>query len=239
MNLRAQQPILVDPALLRKAPLFVGMEEDVLADFILRSRVEKFQRARDIFSLGDPAEALFFVIEGWIKLYRVNREGEEIVISLIGPGETFAEAAVFSQMRRYPVAAQACEEVSLLVVPRELFVERIRNDSEFSLRLLAAVSSRQRVLVQQIEQITVRTPPQRVGTFLLQLALPVTSGSATVRIPYEKYLLAHRLNIKPETFSRALRKLEEVGVRTSGHVVEIASLDTLRHFCEVEEPIPF
>jgi len=85
----------------------------------------------------------------------------------------------------------------------------------------------------------VRTPPQRVGTFLLQLALPATTGRARVLIPYEKYLLAHRLNIKPETFSRALRKLEHIGVQTSGHVVEITNLDTLRHFCEVDEDVPF
>lgn len=237
--MRIPPPILVDPLLLRKAALFSGMDEEALTDCIRRGRVERYQRGRDIFVLGAPAECLFFVVSGWIKLYRVNREGEEIVIGVIGPGETFAEAAVFSQLCRYPVAAQACEESVLLLVPRSLFVERIKRDSEFSLRLLSAVSSRQRTLVQQIEQITVRTPPQRVGTFLLQLALPATTGRARVLIPYEKYLLAHRLNIKPETFSRALRKLEHIGVQTSGHVVEITNLDTLRHFCEVDEDVPF
>lgn len=237
--MRAPPSILVDPQLLRKAALFAGMDEAALSDCIEHGRTERYQRGQDVFALGDPAECLFFIVSGWIKLYRVNREGEEIVISVIGPGETFAEAAVFSQLRRYPVAAQACEESVLLLVPRSLFVERIKRDSEFSLRLLSAVSSRQRTLVQQIEQITVRTPPQRVGTFLLQLALPATTGRARVLIPYEKYLLAHRLNIKPETFSRALRKLEHIGVQTSGHVVEITNLDTLRHFCEVDEDVPF
>jgi len=237
--MRLSPSILDDPLLLRKAPLFSGMDEEALAACVQHGRQEHYLRGQEVFALGDPAEYLFFVVSGWIKLYRVNREGEEIVIGVIGPGETFAEAAVFSQLRRYPVAALACEEARLLLVPRDVFVQRIRQDSEFSLRLLAAVSSRQRTLVQQIEQITVRTPPQRVGTFLLQLALPVVNGRARVQIPYEKYLLAHRLNIKPETFSRSLRKLEHVGVQTSGHIVEISSLNALRTFCEVDEDVPF
>jgi CRP-like cAMP-binding protein len=224
---------------MRKSTLFAGMDEAALKDCILHSRVERYQRGQDVFALGESAENLFFVISGWIKLFRDNREGEEIIISVIGPGETFAEAAVFSQLCRYPVAAQACEESALLLVPRSLFIERIRRDSEFSLRLLSAISSRQRALVQQIEQITVRTPPQRVGAFLLHLALPITYGCARVHIPYEKYLLARRLNIKPETFSRSLRKLETVGVSASGHIIDIDSLDALRRFCEIDEEIPF
>lgn len=225
--------------ILRKSALFAAMEPEVLTDFVVASHLMPYKKGQDVFALGDKATTLFIVVEGWVKLYRMNSEGEEIVITIAGPGETFAEAAVFSQLQRYPVAAQACEDTVLMLVPREIFVRKIQEDSEFSLRLLGAVSSRQRYLVQQIEQISMRTPPQRVGTFLLHLCLPQTHGSANVRIPYEKYLLAHRLNIKPETFSRALRKLESVGVVAQGHQIEIASLQALRTFCEINEDVPF
>lgn len=225
--------------ILRKSALFAAMEPDVLTGFVAASHLMPYKKGQDVFLLGDKATTLFIVIEGWVKLYRMNSEGEEIVITIAGSGETFAEAAVFSQLQRYPVAAQTCEDAVLLQVPREVFVRKIQEDSEFSLRLLGAISSRQRYLVQQIEQISMRTPPQRVGTFLLQLCLPQTHGPANVRIPYEKYLLAHRLNIKPETFSRALRKLESVGVVAQGHHIQIASLQALRTFCDVNEDVPF
>jgi CRP-like cAMP-binding protein len=238
-SVRESSVLRINHNILRRSALFATMDTETMTDFIAGGHLLHYKKGQDVFSLGDKAETLFFVIDGWVKLYRMNSDGEEVVITIVGPGETFAEAAVFSQLRRYPVAAQACEESVLLLVPREMFVQKIKQDSEFSLGLLGAISSRQRLLVQQIEQISMRTPPQRVGTFLLQLCLPQTQGQAIARIPYEKYLLAHRLNIKPETFSRALRKLESVGVVAQGHQIEIASLQALRTFCDVNEDVPF
>lgn len=224
---------------LARNPLFSGLPPDVLEGIVSESHRLQGKKGQDLFSIGDNADAFFYVIEGWIKLYRLNREGEETVIHVIAPGETFAEAAVFGSHRKYPVNAQYIEDSTLLAIPRSSFIERIAANPELALHILGAVSARQRYLIQQIEQLTVKDAPQRIGTFLLNLCqpgqTPVKNGHTVVDLPYDKMLISRRLNIQPETFSRALKKLEACGVKADGHKVIIGDLDKLANFCEVED----
>lgn len=220
---------------LKKTPLFSGMQDETLSHFAEKSPVKHYEKGEELFAMGDPASAFFFIINGWIKLYRVSREGEESIINVFAPGETFAEAAVFGPMQRYPVNAQAVEETTLLEIPRNLFVEQIRADSDFALSILGAISAKQHYLIQQIEQLTVREAPQRIGTFLLRLC-PVGNGkNVEVSLPYDKSLIARRLNIQPETFSRAFKKLEPHGVTLKGRVAVIENIESLSAFCDVED----
>lgn len=220
---------------LHMAPLFSGLDEKTLRYFIEGSQSHTYDKDQDIFAQGDPADALCFICEGWVRLYRMNRSGEEITINIFGPHESFGEAAVFSRQRRYPVNAQAADRTVLLHIPRQLFIDRMQKNSDFCLQLLSSVSLRHHMLVQQLEQITVRTPPQRLGTFLLHLCPMVTNGPIEVSLPYEKTLIARRLNIEPETFSRAIKKLEPYGVTMSGRTVSITDVEKLRTYCEVDE----
>ncbi len=220
---------------LRKNALFSGMNDERLAHFISKSPIKHYGKGEELFALGDPASSFFFIIDGWIKLYRITREGEESIINVFAPGETFAEAAVFGPMQRYPVNAQAVEDTSVLDIPRNLFVEMIRADSDFALSILGAISAKQRYLIQQIEQLTVREAPQRIGTFLLRLCPPGCDRNVEVALPYDKSLIARRLNIQPETFSRAFKKLEPHGVMLKGRMAAIEDIERLAAFCDFEE----
>lgn len=185
--------------------------------------------------MGDPAHCFFFIVNGWVKLYRISREGEETVINVFAPGETFAEAAVFGPMQRYPVNAQAVEDTIVLEIPRTLFVDKIREDSDFALSILGSISARQRYLIQQIEQLTVKEAPQRLGAFLLRLCPPGQDENIEISLPYDKSLIARRLNIQPETFSRALKKLEPCGVIIKGKNILIRDTMQLMAFCDIED----
>ncbi len=218
--------------------LFSGLPPEVLEGIISESRQFQGKKGQELFAIGDNADAFFYVIEGWIKLYRLNREGEEAVIHVIAPGETFAEAAVFGSHRKYPVSAQYVEDSVLLSIPRSSFIERIAANPELALHILGAISARQRYLIQQIEQLTVKDAPQRIGTFLLHLCASngtPPGGQIVVDLPYDKMLISRRLNIQPETFSRALKKLEVCDVKADGHKVIIGNLNKLANFCEIED----
>lgn len=220
---------------LKKTPLFSGMSDETLAHFTAKSPVKHYAKGEELFAMGDPASAFYFIVEGWVKLYRMTREGEESIINVFAPGETFAEAAVFGPVQRYPVNAQAVEDTTLLEIPRSLFVEKIMADSDFALSILGAISAKQRYLIQQIEQLTVREAPQRIGTFLLRLCPPGRDRDVEVPLPYDKSLIARRLNIQPETFSRAFKKLEPHGVTLKGRVAAIEDIEKLSAFCDFED----
>jgi CRP-like cAMP-binding protein len=224
-------------SLLARNPLFSGLPHEVLAGIMSESRQLQGKRGQDIFSAGDSADAFFYVIEGSVKLYCINRKGGEAVIHVIAPGETFAEAAIFSSPRKYPAHAQYIADGALLAILRASLSERIAANPDLALHVLGVISSRQRYLVQQIEQLSVKDAPQRIGTFLLRLCRSGKAeedGHAVVDLPYDKILISRYLNIQPETFSRALRKLQTCGVKADGHKVFIGDTGKLADFCEVD-----
>lgn len=220
---------------LGKAHLFSGLAHDNLSYFAENSHRRTFAKGTDLFMMGDRAEAFYFIIDGWVKLYRITREGEEVIINIFAPGETFAEAAVFSPMQRYPVNAQAVEDATVLEIPRHLFVEKIRENSDLALMMLGSISARQRLLVQQIEQITARSAAQRIGIFLLRLCDFSKRGEAMVSLPYDKSLIARRLNIQPETFSRALAQLKPHGVTMVKRDIRISDMQQLAEYCDLDD----
>lgn len=223
-----------EPFLIR-AGLFQHIEPQVLIDIAAKCKQTSIPSGQDLFVQGDPALSFFFIIDGWIKLYRLSRDGQEAVINVFGPGETFAEAAVFGPLQRYPVSAQAVEDTTLLEIPRIFFVEKIKENSDFALSILGSISARQRFLIQQIEQLTIREAPQRLGTFLLRLCPVDNNEELKINLPYDKSLIAKRLNIQPETFSRAIKKLEMHGVKTKGRDIFIHDIKKLAAFCDIDD----
>lgn len=154
--------------LVKGAPLFQGVDISVIDAVVAHAHQKHFLKGKQLFTMGDKAEGFFIILKGWVKLYRVSKTGEEAIVHVIGPGESFAEAAVFNDGRTYPVNAQAVEDVDLIEVPRSFFVQKIQKDSSFALCILGAIASRQHHLIQQLEQVTTRTASQRVGAFLLR-----------------------------------------------------------------------
>lgn len=221
--------------IIKKTPLFQGIPLNTVESLAQRSQKKTFAKGRNIFALGDKADAFFIILSGWVKLYRVSKDGEEMIIHVFGPGESFAEAAVFSDTKEYPVNAQALEETVLIEVPRSFFIRKIEEDSRFALRMLGAIAARQHYLVQQLEQVTTRTAPQRIGAFLLRFCQKrkQEQGVWVVDLPYDKSVISTRMNIKPETFSRALAKLEPYGVHVNNKDIIISDIQLLAEYCDL------
>jgi CRP-like cAMP-binding protein len=88
--------------------------------------------------------------------------------------------------------------------------------------------------VQQLEQVTTRTAPQRIGAFLIRFCRKQKQNAGwVVDLPYDKSIISTRLNIKPETFSRALAKLTPYGVTVTGRNILITDMHKLSEFCDL------
>ena len=213
-------------ALLKRLPLFSGLSEELLRFLLADATVHAFPRNRVVFLQGDAANAFFVIFEGWVKLFRESLEGQESVIAVFGRGESFAEAAIF-ESHVYPVSASMVEDGELLAIPAKSFIKRVEENSALALNMMAAMSRHQRHLVSQIERLSTRSSVERLAEFLVRLS-PTADTAATVRLPLDKTLIAARLGMKPETLSRGLAKLRQLGVETSGNTVVIPDLAALR-----------
>lgn len=214
----------------RRVPLFAGLAADDLARLLRHARVREFARNTLLFNQGDEADRFFVVLEGWVRLYRVAGDGNEVTIHLFGRGESLAEAALLAS-GRYPVNGLAVDRSRLLVIPGDAFLAALREDRELCLAMMASMARRLQGFVGQIEQLSYRSTTERLAAFLINLA-PVEDGACEIHLPIDKALIAARLGMQPETLSRAFARLRRHGVETSGSQVRIADLGALRRIVD-------
>ncbi|MBT3359724.1 MAG: Crp/Fnr family transcriptional regulator [Rhodospirillales bacterium] len=222
-----------DLDIVRRAPLFSGVSETVLAELLKDARVGEYRRGQLLFLRGDPAEHFFLLLDGWVKIFLDTPAGEQTVLEVMKSGETIAEAAIFLGMA-FPASAELADDARLLEIPAKPFLDKLREDGDLALTMLGALSKRLHFLIQHIEKVQTFSTPQRLGEFLLGLA-DAKEGETVLRLPYDKSLVAARLGMKPESLSRALAKLRDIGVETKGGEIRIADIERLRNFCDGEE----
>lgn len=184
-----------------------------------------------LFSQGDPAERFFLVLRGQIKLYRLSPNGNEKIIEIIGPGNTFAEAMMFLDRPAYPVCATALNACELISIESKDFRNMLSESVGTCFILLGDVSQRLRGLIRQIDELTLHTATNRVAAFLLQKA---REEGKVFELNVSKQVLASRMSVKPETFSRIIKQLSERGiVSVLGSRVLVLKIDALEILAEV------
>lgn len=212
---------------IEKIPLFKGISLNVLQPFIESASLRKEKKGKLLFIQGDPAPLFFFVLSGWVKLFRETIDGTEAVIDVLTSGHLFGETAVFEN-NAYAYSAEIVEDAQIIPLPNFLLSETIKENNQLALNMLASMSRHGRQQDREIEHLTLQNASQRIGCFLLRLCPTETPGSVTLNLPYDKTLIASRLGMKPETFSRALAKLKnETPIEISGPTVKIRQLDGL------------
>lgn len=222
-----------DWQIVKSTPLFGAMAQDLAQSVIGNPHVRVYEKDTQLFHQGSPAESFYLVLDGWVKLYRLTPDGNEVVVGVFKRGETFAEAAIFLG-GRYPVSAQVVTTSRLLRFDGENLRRRIREQPDLALSMLASASYHLKALVEQIEKIKILSAPQRIADFLIGLSA-VRDGPSTLELPFEKALIANRLGMKPESFSRALAKLRPLGISVERDRVTIADVQLLVRFVEASD----
>ena len=210
----------------RRSPLFADHPGRVEARLLEGARVQAVRPGQVIFQQDTPPEAVFVVLEGWIKLYRLASCGAEAVVATLGEGQSFGEAAALCD-KPSPVSAEPIGRARLLRLDACHLRRLLHADPGLATAMLAPAFVHLERLVAHVEELKAHTGVQRVAGFLLNLAAGC-EGGCSVALPYGKALLAAQLGMKPETLSRALARLRGHGVRSDATLVHIDDPDRLR-----------
>lgn len=192
---------------LARQPLFQDIGDEALSRLAPACQISRLERGAMVFHVGDPCEHFFVTVMGQVKLFVIAPNGNEKVIELIGPGQSFAEALMFLG-KPCLVNAQTLADSTLLAVPRQAVLNELEADAKFAMRMLAGLSRRLHGLVGDVQAYALQSGIQRVIGYLLRDAA-VDGEPLTVSLPVSKATLASRLSLTPEYFSRVLRELEE------------------------------
>ena len=162
-----------------------------------------------LFEQGTEAGRFYLVVSGQIKLFRLSPSGDEKIIEIITSGHTFAEALMFLERPVYPVSATALQKAELVSIDSSEFTSVLRESMDTCFLIMGDMSQRLRGLVQEIDELTLQSATCRVAAYLLHHT-GETDNSLVLDLP--KQVLASRLSVTPETFSRILRRLSDSGI---------------------------
>jgi CRP-like cAMP-binding protein len=212
--------------------MFRELSDEQRMPLAVNARPVRLGRGEVLFRRGDPATGMHVVVYGRMKLAFVSESGAEKVVDIIGQGQSFGEAVMFLELP-HVVTAQALADSLLLFLPKAIVFEQIESVPQFARRMLGGLSRRLHQLVADVEAYSTRSGTERLIGFLLRdCAVDSASeagGVLEVELPVAKGVLASRLNLTQEHFSRILHDLSAVGlIEVQGRRIRVLDVERLR-----------
>src|SRR5574343_391975 len=227
--MQGNHPINIE-ALLTHIPLFNGLAPEEIARIARGTREIHANKGELLFHKGDPCNGFHLLVYGQIKLAFTSPQGSEKVVEIISQGQSFGEAIMFMD-KPYIVFAQALTDSLLLHVSKAAVYEELQRDHNLCRKMLAGMAMRLHQLMSDVESYSLHSGKQRIIGYLLR-ELPEADADGTnvaVTLPTNKGIIASRLNLTQEHFSRILHELTDHGlIVVEGRKIHIPSVTKLR-----------
>lgn len=201
------------------------------------AKLSHTRRFTTLFAAGSPADRLFFLDSGLVKLGTRGEDGKEIVLHIIGPGELFGEQSVLGGATQ-DLTAEVMEAGTVYSIPRELFLSFAQAQREAWQLFAQFVLERQRSLEQKIELLCLKDVEQRILLILEKLARNIGTSSGNgenYSVPLSQSELASFIGATRETTSTTLNLLERRGlVKLGRRLLVIPSVGALTTAAKAE-----
>ncbi|HPB73235.1 MAG TPA: Crp/Fnr family transcriptional regulator [Phycicoccus sp.] len=221
----------MDHDVVRKAPLFAGLDQESAESLIAEMSATHMERGDILFHEGDQGDRLFIIGEGKIKLGRTSADGRENLLAILGPGEMFGELSLFDPGTR-TATATAVAETQVLALSTEQLREYLASRPQVALTLLAALARRLRRTNDVVADLVFTDVPGRVAKALLDLAhrfgRPVEDG-IMVSHDLTQEELAQLVGASRETVNKALADFATRGwLKLEARAVLLVDIDRLQ-----------
>ncbi len=222
---------------MQRCVLLQTLDDDRFNEVVKFSHAQQLSENSVLFEQGSPLTDLYLLVSGGIKLLRLIPSGDEKVIDIIQPGQTFAEAALFSGSPKYPVTAVTLSPSVVVGFQAQPYMELLRSSNELCISMMAQLSQRLHWMVNEVDRLTLHNATFRLVDYLLD-QIPDQSGDqqqTDLCLVAPKRVIASRLSIKPETLSRTLKDLEKQGlIKLNGSQIELLDVERLRQLILLE-----
>jgi len=205
---------------------FEGLPEEKFIKLAEISVVKKYTKGQILFEADIPAHGFFAPISGRVKIFRTSPSGKEQILHVFGPGEAFGEVPVF-EGGTFPAHGQAVEDCETLFFPRRDFENMIKEDPDLAMKMMAMLSQKLRILVNKIDDLSLKEAPSRVASYLLLLRS--SQDSDTFKLDLPKGQIAFYLGTIQETLSRIFKRFtEQEIIKIDGKEITILDMEELQ-----------
>lgn len=223
-------------------PLFSGLSEKEKDELINGGRIRQCSRGEHLFLHGDPVKSFYIICKGTVQLFRETPDGHEKTIDVVKSGQTMCESEILDSCRNHRVNAMALNEVSVMEFPVTWLKDSARKYSAFALNLLSHIAQQAHMAEVEAEQRANMKAAQLVACFLQRICVLYDFDPKGFELPYSKTIIASRIGMELETFSRTLSKLKEHGIIVKGSHVSITDLERVEQYvcatCSIAEDCP-
>ena len=214
----------MDIDFLKSVNIFSDLSEGELNSIQEICKTRNYPKNSMIILEEEMGDVVFIVMSGTVKITRVNDEGKEVILAMLGSGEVFGEMAILDGESR-SANALSQENCEVVTINREDFLSLLKTNNKVSLNLMTEFAIRLRKSDQQIEALSLDDAEHRIGVSILNLAEElgvIRQGAVTVEnLPYQQDI-ANMAGTSRETVSRVMKIFEDRGLITkTGHKLSI------------------
>lgn len=223
----------------KRMPLFAGLSDDERDVLLKDGKMRSFKRGENIFLHGDPIKSFYIVTDGVVQLMRETPDGQEVTTDIITTGRTMCKKEAFEASKRnHQLSGVAATDVILIEFPASWLKSAAMKNPALALNIITAISEYAHIVEVEAEHKSTMSATQQVACFLQRLCILNDYDPRSFELPYSKTLIASRLGMQLETFSRTLPKLAEHGIKVNGTHVEFFDADAIEEYvcghCSIE-----
>ena len=196
-------------------------------------RIKRYPNGRLLFAYGDNIRYYYMVCKGAVQLFRETPDGHEMTADILLEGASVGVIETMQAQATYQFNAVAVKETAVLEFPVVWIQENAKRHNTLALNLLAMFSRRAHTSMIEREHKSTMTAAQQVACFLQRLCMECGCDPNGFNLPYSKTLMASRLGMELETFSRALAKIRQQGIAVSGSLVSFKDVEKVtKYVCD-------
>ncbi len=189
--------------------LYSQLEPELQEEIEKNATIKTFTTGDIIIRTGQYVKSTMLILEGMVKVFRENEEGDEFLMYYIKPGEACALSLVCaSKMEASKIMAKAVEDTTILMVPIQLMDEWMANYKSWYYFVLETYRNRFEELLVLIDHVAFRNMDERLQFYLNRHS----EVNQTKKINISHQQIADELNSSREVISRLLKKMEQRGL---------------------------
>lgn len=218
-------------SVLSGARLFRGLSESDIEALLrcLEPRVASYPRNECVAIEGEPLTSVGIVLCGTLTIYKENAAGNQVVLNVLRPGDTFGETAAFVSSPKWPATIRAESASGVLHLPPDRLIEQCQRlcpwHKALLKNLLGAVSERALLLNQKVTYLTIKSMRGKLSAYLLDLYKK--TGSRDLVLPLNRNQMADFLNVSRPSMSREMCRMRDEGI-IDFHLSNVRILDPER-----------
>ena len=209
---------------------YAGLDADEFSRLVDAARIVHLERGTPLFEQGQPCAGVHVVLSGQIKLAFYSPHGAEKIVSIATVRHSVGEECL-SLALDYPFHADALVDSTLIFLPRQVLEDCLKSSQRFVQCLMKCIAEKFHHLLLDVEAASLLTGSERVVEYLIRELDDAVQGPAVVELSMAKSVIASRLSLTQEHFSRLLRQLSDSGmIAVDGRQIQIPDVRRMRQY---------